>query len=155
MFEFTQYPEQTYIEMKIMITEVYSEKYGTSLDDAIDLFVEKGIYEMLDEGRDMYIMHMYPYMAEFIHDWIYPRVPPGCLLDPDEPEQEDRRYGEAQDHQSRGCGGRGHNHAGREGIDNIQRGDGPFHAFGDLPQDDKEGIRRRAGPARGAGRVPR
>ncbi len=72
MFEFTQYPEQTYIEMKMAITTDYSKEYGVPLDDVVDLFVEKGVYEMLDDGRDLYIMHMCPYMVEYVHEYLHP-----------------------------------------------------------------------------------
>ena len=72
MFEFTQYPEQTYIEMKMAITTDYSKEYGVPLDDVVDLFVEKGVYEMLDDGRDLYIMRMCPYMVEYVYEYLHP-----------------------------------------------------------------------------------
>lgn len=47
--------------------------YGVPFDDTVDLFVEKDVYDMLDEGRDLFIMCMYSYMAEYVHDYLFPR----------------------------------------------------------------------------------
>ncbi len=71
MVEFVKFPEREYQIMKANITMEYANTYGISLNDAIDLFVDKGVYDLLDEERDLYMTRMYPYMVDFIHDWIY------------------------------------------------------------------------------------
>ena len=71
MVEYVKFPEREYQIMKANITMEYADTYGISLNDAVDLFIDKGVYDLLDEGRDQFIMRMYPYMVEFVHDWIH------------------------------------------------------------------------------------
>ena len=52
--------------MKIGITQEFSERYGMSIPDTVDLFESNGIYDYLDKGADMFIHRMYPFMANDI-----------------------------------------------------------------------------------------
>ena len=54
------------IEMKIGITREFSERYGMSIPETVDLFGSNGIYDYLDKGADMFIHRMYPFMANDI-----------------------------------------------------------------------------------------
>lgn len=69
--DYPRYPESEYLAMKVAITLEYSKEYHVPFEDVVDLFVQKGVYEMIDEGRDQFIMRMCPYMVEYVHDWIY------------------------------------------------------------------------------------
>ena len=52
--------------MKIGITQEFSERYGMSIPETLDLFEAKDIYGYLDKGADMFIHRMYPFMADDI-----------------------------------------------------------------------------------------
>lgn len=52
--------------MKIGITQEFSERYGMSIPDTVNLFASNGIYSYLDDGADQFIHRMYPFMANFI-----------------------------------------------------------------------------------------
>ena len=50
--------------MKIGITQEFSERYGMSIPETLDLFEVNDIYNYLDKGADMFIQRMYPFMAD-------------------------------------------------------------------------------------------
>ncbi len=49
--------------MKIGITMSFAERYDMTCSDAASLFKTNGIYDYLDEGAEMFVCRMYPYMA--------------------------------------------------------------------------------------------
>ena len=52
--------------MKIGITQEFSERYGMSIPETVDLFESNDIYDYLDGGADQFIHRMYPFMANYI-----------------------------------------------------------------------------------------
>ena len=52
--------------MKIGITQEFSERYGMSIPETLDLFEVNDIYNYLDKDADMFIHRMYPFMADDI-----------------------------------------------------------------------------------------
>ena len=58
--------EEDRASMKIGITQEFSERYGMSIPETLDLFEANDIYGYLDKGADMFIHRMYPFMADDI-----------------------------------------------------------------------------------------
>ena len=58
--------EEDRASMKIGITMEFSERYGMSIPETLDLFEANDIYRYLDENVEQFIHRMYPFMADDI-----------------------------------------------------------------------------------------
>ena len=56
--------------MKIGIMICFSKLYDIPMDEVVDLFQSNDVLEYLDEGSEMFIIHMYPYMADLVAEYL-------------------------------------------------------------------------------------
>lgn len=54
------------LRMMVGITLKFSEIFDIPLEDVMDIFDSNGIYVILDDGRDAYILKTYLYMAHHL-----------------------------------------------------------------------------------------
>ena len=65
-----KFTNNDFLVMKIDITLCFAERFGMSLDETLDLFESREVYDYLDRGGDQFITKSYPYMVSFLADYL-------------------------------------------------------------------------------------
>ena len=55
------------LALKIGVTVAYSRRYGMSIEDVTDMFVEHDVYGYIGDNSGLFITRPYEFTAGFIH----------------------------------------------------------------------------------------
>ena len=55
------------LALKIGVTVAYSRRYGMSIEDVTDMFVEHDVYGYIGDNSELFITRPYEFTAGFIH----------------------------------------------------------------------------------------